>query len=116
MVLPQSGRGFKNSRALHATVLLEPPSGNPGSATARDWCTRDLGGGRKLGLSITRYTWQAPCLIEYRLIVCCHKWSKYSPNVKTVGGGGICRKYKRSMMTTRSGGGLNTSGQVVDTA
>ena len=31
VVLPQRGRGLKISRA---TVLLEPPSGNPGFATA----------------------------------------------------------------------------------
>ena len=35
---------------------------------------------------------------------------------KTVGGGGICRKYSRSMMTSRSGGGFKRNGHVVDTA
>ena len=34
VVLPQSGRGFKNSRALRAQLYhWNPPSGNPGSAT-----------------------------------------------------------------------------------
>ena len=37
VVLPQSGRGFKNSRALRAQLYYwNPPSGNPGSATVLD--------------------------------------------------------------------------------
>ena len=45
VVLPQSGRGFKHfARALRATILLEPSSQNPGSATDFILCTVKMHG------------------------------------------------------------------------